>query len=473
MKRPHEPLGLILLAAAFAACATLPPPTAEEIRAEAIPGVELPAAWKKASTQGEVQDNWLATFADPTLDALVAEALLRNHDLRIAATRVEQAMAQADVARAALWPAINLLGTGGLKLGGGDLVSALQGVLLGISWEPDLWGRLRYGRDAAESSLAAAQADYEFARQALAATVARSWFYASQAFLLRGIADETVTAAQQLVALAQQRSTIGIGTEQDVAKAQAALAEFEDARSQLALAYEQALRALELLLGRYPATELQARAELPALPGQVPAGMPLEMLERRPDIFAAERRVAAAFQRVGEAKGARLPNISLNASAGVIASDIIELKSDFENPTGGVGARFVAPIYQGGALDAQVEIRTAQQREAVADYGKRVLEALGEVEDALASGHVLAERRGALERVLAQNERALALERDSYRIGRSDLRAVQQQVLAVLSSRSALTSLLAAELAQRVNLHLVLGGSFMTREQSAPAGGGR
>jgi multidrug efflux system outer membrane protein len=472
VKRLHEPFGL-LLAAAFAGCATLPPPTAEEIRGEALPGVAIPANWKKDPTAGAVQDNWLATFADPTLDALVVEALQHNHDLRIAAARVEQAMAQADVARAALWPAINLLGTGGLKLGGGDLMSALQGVLLGISWEPDLWGRLRYGRDAAESSLAAAQADFEFARQALAASVARSWFYATQAFLLRGIADEVVAASQQLVELAQQRSTVGIGTEQDVAKAQASLAQFEEARSQLVLAYEQALRALELLLGRYPATEVQVRADLPALPGAVPAGMPLVMLERRPDIVAAERRVAAAFQRVGEAKAAKLPNISLNASAAAIASDVLQLKADYDNPTFGAGARFVAPVYQGGALDAQVDIRTAQQREAVADYGKRVLKALGEVEDALSSGHVLADRREALERVLAQNERALALEQDAYRIGRSDLRAVQQQMLAVDSSRSALTSLRAAELAQRVNLHLVLGGSFVTREQPPAPGDGR
>ena len=471
MKRLRERLDLVFLATALAACATLPPPSAEEIRKEALPGVAMPDNWKKDAVPGEVQDNWLATFADPTLDALVAEAQLRNHDLRMAATRVEQAMAQADAARAALWPAINLFGTGGIKLGSGDLASALQGVLLGISWEPDLWGRLRYGRDAAESTLAAAQADFEFARQALAATVARSWFYASQAFLLRGLADEIVAAAQQLVALAQQRSTVGIGTEQDVAKAQASLAQFEDARSQLVLAHEQALRALELLLGRYPSTELQARAELPPLPGPVPAGMPLGMLERRPDIVAAERRVAAAFQRVGEAKAAMLPNIALNANAAVIDSDVVELKSDYDNPSFGAGGRFVAPIYQGGALEAQEEIRTAQQREAVADYGRRVLKALGEVEDALAGGYALAQRRDAQERVLAENERALTMERDSQRIGTSDLRAVQQQLLAVLSSRTALTSLRAAELAQRVNLHLVLGGSFVAREPSPPAEG--
>ena len=457
-----------MVMAALAACAIQAPPTSEEIRKDALPDLTLPTKWQARSTQGMVSDDWLANFADPDLDALVAEALTHNLNLRVAATRVEQASAYADAAHAALLPAINLLGTGGIKLGGGDLSSALQGVLLGISWEPDLWGRLRYGRAAADSSLLAAQADFEFARQSLAATTARSWFYASETLLLRGIADEIVRAAAELVALAQQRNTIGIGNQQDIAKAQALLAQFQDARRQLELAHGQAVRALELLLGRYPRTELQARADLPPLPGPVPVGMPLEMLERRPDLIAAERRVAAAFQRVGEAKATKLPSISLNASAALIDSDIVDLKSDYENPALGAGATFVAPLYRGGALDAQEQIRTAQQREAVADYGGRVLTALGEVECALASGQALADRREALQRMLAENERALVMERDSYRIGRSDLRAVQQQLLAVGSARTALTSLRSAELAQRISLHLVLGGSFERRPEPVP-----
>jgi NodT family efflux transporter outer membrane factor (OMF) lipoprotein len=466
--RTQARFALVFVAAALAACATDPPPTAAEIREEALPEVAFPEEWKAGATAGPVTDAWLATFADAGLDALVAEALAHNQDLRIAAARVEKSAAYAEAAKAALLPAINLLGTGGLKLGGGDLSSALQGVLLGISWEPDLWGRLRYGRDAAESSLLAVRADYEFARQSLAATTARGWFTATETLMLRGITDDVVKSSQELVALAQRRAAIGIGMGQDVALAQAQLASLSDARRQIDLAHQQALRALEIVLGRYPTAELRARADLSALPGPVPAGMPLEMLERRPDIVAAERRVAAAFQRVGEAKAAMLPNLVLNASASVIDSDVVDLKDDYENPAFGAGGRFVAPLYAGGGLDAQVDVRSAEQREAVADYGRRVLIAIGEVEDALATGQALADRREALERALAENERALSSTRDSFRVGRIDQRAVQQQLLAVLSSRSALTSLRSAELAQRVNLHLVLGGDFAAREDAPP-----
>jgi outer membrane protein TolC len=109
------------------------------------------------------------------------------------------------------------------------------------------------------------------------------------------------------------------------------------------------------------------------MPGAIPAGLPLEMLERRPDMLAAERRVASAFNRVGEAKAARLPRLILNANVAAIDSDILQLKEDFDNPTGGVGAKLIAPIYQGGALKTQVTIRTLEQQEAVAEYARLAL----------------------------------------------------------------------------------------------------
>ncbi len=126
--------------------------------------------------------------------------------------------------------------------------------------------------------------------------------------------------------------------------ARANLGTMQDTARQVKLAHDQSLRALELLLGRYPSAELASRPDLPALPGPVPAGLPLGMLERRPDMVAAERRVAAAFNRVGEAKAARLPRVILNANIAAIESDVLLLKSDFENPTLGAGARLNAPI---------------------------------------------------------------------------------------------------------------------------------
>ncbi len=226
---------------------------------------------------------------------------------------------------------------------------------------------------------------------------------------------------------------------------------------------------IELLLGRYPAAELKAREDLPALPGAVPAGLPIQMLERRPDMIAAERRVAAAFNRIGEAKAARLPKIVLNANIAVIDSSILQLKEDYENPSAGAGARLIAPIYQGGALKTQVVIRTLQQKEAVAQYARQALRALGDVENTLAANQTLAERNDLLSRSLADYQRALVLAKTDYRVGKTDFRTVQQQQLNVYAARLALLRVQSEQLAQRANLHLVLGGSFEKPPDPPPA----
>lgn len=454
-------------------CKTKSPPTRSEIHQQSgtLTNLALTNAWMAGGASGNIADNWLATFNDAQLDALVREAVTNNPDLRVTATRVEQAAQYVELAKAALRPSVNLAGTGGFKAGGGsDVSSALQGIMLAVSWEPDLWGRLRYGRNAARETYASAQADFEFARQSLAATTARSWFTASETWLQQQIADEMVKSAQQLVVLAEKRQQVGAGDEQDVALARANLGNFQDNAVQIRLAHAQTLRALELLLGRYPAAELKARQDFVKFPGPVPVGMPLEMLERRPDLNAAERRVAAAFNRVGEARTARLPRIILNASVASITSEVIQLQNDYKNPSGGAGAKLIAPVYQGGALKTQVEIRTLEQKEAVAQYAGMALRAIGDVENALAAGNTLAEREQLLHGIVTENQRALELTQTSYRVGRTDLRAVQQQQLNVYAARLARLRVQSEQLSQRANLHLALGGSFETRPvQSAKA----
>jgi outer membrane protein TolC len=205
------------------------------------------------------------------------------------------------------------------------------------------------------------------------------------------------------------------------------------------------------------------------MPGPLPVGIPLQMLERRPDIVAAERRVAAAFNRVGEAKAAYLPQITLTANAGAFSSEILQLKPDYENPTAGIGGRLYAPIYQGGALKAQVEIRTLEQKEAVADYGRLALRALGDVESALAVDSSLAARTSLLSEALDEQERALELTERNFVVGRADMRAVEQQRLSVSSARIALLNVQSDRLAARVNLHLALGGSFDLPERQSKA----
>jgi len=259
-----------------------------------------------------------------------------------------------------------------------------------------------------------------------------------------------------------------------VSLAQASLQGYLDSVQQLDLAYQQALRALETLAGRYPAAAAGVPEQLPAKPGAVPVGMPSELLERRPDVVAAERRVAAAFYRVEEAKAARLPQISLTASVTSISSELFVLKS-VANPVWGVGATLLAPLFTGGALEAQVEVRTAEQKQAVAEFGRTGARAFGEVENALSSEFSLDERALILGRSVTENGRALELANTRYRVGSGDLRAVQERQLALYAARTALTHVQAEQLVQRVNLYLALGGGFDARspvQAAAPGAGG-
>ena len=450
-----------MLAAALAAtvtgCALDSPPSSGELQKQALPHTSVPAAWTAGGVgTAPVADRWLASFDDPALSALVQEALSYNADLQVAAARVEQAAGYVKVANASLLPTVGVVGAVGGKSGGSG---GLDGIFLNAALELDVWGRVRYGRAAAQEQSAAAMADYAYARQSLAATVAKGWFVAIEAGLQRRIVQDVLRSAESLLRVAQDRQRIGNGNEQAVAEARANVGNYRDSLRQIELAREQALRALDLLLGRYPSAEIAVAERLSPMPAPVPAGMPSQLLERRPDVVAAERRVAAAFDRVGEARAAQLPRISLTAGASSVSSDLLVLK-ETDNPVWSFGANLIAPIYQGGALRAQVEIRTAEQKQAVAEYARAGQRAFGEVENALAAENALREREAILAGTIRDAERALELAQVQYRIGTVNLSVVEQKQLVVYSSRMSLLRVQTERLAQRVNLHLALGGGF-------------
>lgn len=460
--------GCVALSVVIAGCVDNPP-APDELRKQSLPNIDLNRPWKVPVAAEAIQDDWLKTFDDPQLNALILEAIANNPDFRVAAARVEQAAQYLVVAGAPLKPNVSIYGTGGTKTNGsGDSNSALTGIVLGAAWELDLWGRLRYARNAAAEDYTSARADLEFARQSLAAATAKAWFTATQLSLQANITEQMLSSSTRLASLAGDRERVGAGTDSETAVANATALGIESSLQQIRLARDQSLRALELLIGRYPAAEVAARAEVIALPGTPAAGMPLQMLERRPDVIAAERRIAAAFDRIGEAKAARLPQLTLTGNFGTIDSEILQLREDFENPTGGFGARLLAPIYQGGKLNAQVQIRTLQQKEALANYAGVALRAIGEVENSLASSTSLAAQVHLLTRVLNEQTRAFDLTQDRYRVGRTDLRSVEQQRLNVQQAQVALINARTDELAARVNLHLALGGSFDQQRFAGP-----
>ncbi len=455
---------VVLVLPVAAGCALKDPPDAAAIKKESMPAVTVPAQWSALdASAGVVSANWVATFRDERLAAAVKEAIAGNADLRAGAARVEQARLYAKLAGAKLYPSVDLLARGGGKLSGDQ--SGLQGGALSASWEVDVWGRVRYGRAAAAADALSAQADFEYARQSLAAQVAKTWFLIIEAEQQAALARSTIRENEQMVRLAETRVRIGAGNEEDLYLARAALGSYFDALRQIELARDDSRRALELLLGRYPAAALDVSAQLPPLPDAVPGGLPSELLERRPDVVAAERRVAAAFNRVHEAKAARLPSIKLTTGVSSISSDLFLLK-ERDNPIWNLGASLLAPIFTGGALKTQVEIRTAEQQEAVAAYAAVGLRAFNEVEAALAAEIAARDREQILVQTLSHNQRALGIVQAQFKIGSTDLRFVTQRQLTVNSAQSALLRVQAEQRIQRVNLHLALGGSFEPAGQS-------
>jgi NodT family efflux transporter outer membrane factor (OMF) lipoprotein len=448
----------LAVAIAVAGCALKTPPDAAAIKKEGMAKVAVPVTFKAGPpVAGIVADNWLATFQDDPLVAAVNEAIASNPDLRSGAARVEQAELYARLAGAKLYPSVDVIAHGGLKPTGDS--TPLQGAWLTMSWELDIWGRVRSGRAAAAADAMSARADYEYARQSMAALVAKSWFLATEASLQADLARKTIADAEQLVRLAQSRAQVGVGNDEDIYVARATVGTYQDALRQIELSRENAIRALELLMGHYPAAVTSIEHTLPAQPPPVPAGLASELLERRPDVIAAERRVAAAFHRVGEAKAARLPAIALTTGVSAISSDLLVLK-EHSNPVWSLGANLLAPIYKGGALKTNVEIKTAQQKEAIAAYASIGLRAFGEVENALASEIGAREREQILAQTLADNQRAFEIVQTQFRVGSTDMRYVTQRQLALNATQAGVIRLQVEQRVQRVNLYLALGGKY-------------
>jgi len=440
-------------------CAVKQPPAPQTLLPSILPATTtVPADWKSTSgVAGAVVSEWVGTFGDPQLEALVDEGLRNNLDLYAAAARVDVAIALVTQARALLYPQLSIVSGAGLV--GRDSLRDNSGVNGEISWELDLWGRVRAQAASAAAARQASVADLLYARQSLAAIVATTWYQTIASERSRVTAEEAAGVYSDLLGLVRTRNQVGQVGLEDVALAGADLDRARQRERSYATSVQQTTRGLEVVLGRYPAAEVALAPDLPAVPPAVPAGLPSELLERRPDLVAAERRVASAFHLIQAAQAARLPRIALTAAGGRSTSELLRLAGV---PAGfwQAGIGLLAPIFTGGALQAQVDLANADQRAALALYGQTSLRAFSEVEGALASEQLLADQERYLESVLTQDTDALRLGRMRYDVGATDLLHVLQLQGRQLNTRFELIGLRNDRLANRVALHLALGGGF-------------
>jgi multidrug efflux system outer membrane protein len=463
-----RPVLVAAVGVSLCGCALHRPPPLPTIVDQALPkATPLPPAWGAAPNAENVTGDWVKSFQDHGLEIVVSEAIANNLDLRQSAARVEAARQSVIVVGSKLKPQVGANFEGATTRSKDmNVVNQSQSnmELATVSWEVDVWGRLRSQRAAAQESYEAIALDYAFARQSIAATTAKSWYLAIETRQLLALAEQSVNIYTNLLELVKVRRAAGKVADLDVAEASFQL---NEAQNQLIIAqgmYSEARRTLEVLVGRYPAAELEVAEEFDPLPPPVAAGLPSSLLERRPDIVSAEHQVLAAFRTEEAAKLALLPSFSFLLEGGRLSDPLLSVLD--LNPWlmhSAVG--MFVPIYQGGALRAQIKIATAHQEQSIAYFGGVALRAFDEVEVALTNERLLGERLPDTENAMRDHTEAVRVANLRYKAGTMDLLSVLQLQAGQIESQAYLFKLRNSQLANRINLHLALGGSF----DSSPA----
>lgn len=430
--------------------------------------------WKLAQPSDAVaRGEWWQVFGDATLNDLEQQALAANQSLKAAAARLGQARALEQNARAALFPQVGV-GFGptrqqaspasqGLPADADTSATTLWRGQATFAWEADLFGRLGSAADAARLDAERDEALFRSTLLSLQADVAQAYFLVRELDGLRALYADTVKLRQETLQLFQRRYDAGDIGELELARARTELASAEAEADGVARQRAVAEHALAILLGKTPAEFNLPPQAIVRLKVGVPAGLPSALLERRPDIAAAERGMAAANERIGAARAAYFPRLNLTGNYGYESAGLGDLfKTASRTYVLGplVGTLLSLPIFDGGARAAGVERANAAHEEAVANYRQSILQAFKEVEDNLAHLRILDNQNAAQDRAVSAAGRAAQLSHIRYREGAISYLDVLDADRSMLQHQRVAVTLDGERARATVNLVRALGGGW-------------
>lgn len=469
--------GLPLLAAllAVAGCSLAPH---YERPAVATPAAfkELPAdpQWKTAEpAESQPRGEWWMAFGDAKLNQLEAEAIAANQDLQAGMARLLQARAQVQNARSEYFPQIGVgasptrqrssPASQGLAADARTEASTLWRAQGTVAYEPDLFGRISSNVDAANATREQSEALFHSLQLTIQADVAQSYFTLRELDAMSTVYADTLRLREESTRLIQHRFDEGAISELELAQARTELAQARTESLGIARQRAVAEHALAILLGKAPADFSLPPTPLQPVDLQIPAGLPSSLLERRPDIAAAERAMAAANARIGAARAAYFPRLNLTGSFGFESADLSDLfkwssRTFVAGPL--VGTALSLPLFDGGARRAGVDLAKNAYAEQVSNYRQTVLRAFREVEDDLAQLHLLRNQMQAQNDALASAQRSAALSKTQYREGSVSYLNVMDADRSVLQQRRSNIQLEAERARTTVDLIRALGGSW-------------
>ena len=429
--------------------------------------------WRAAQPRDELpRGSWWTVFGDPELDALMKRVDISNQNIRVAEARLRQARAVADQARASLFPTLNASGSvtrskaPSLSNQPSFATGAVNNYNAGLSvpsWEVDLWGHIRRNVESQEASWQASAADLEGARLSARATLAQDYFALRVADSTKRLLVETVQAYQRSLELTQNRYAAGVVARVDVVQAEVQLKTAQAQLIDVGVNRAQLEHAIAMLVGEPPANFALAPGDLALKVPSVPVALATELLERRPDIAAAERAMAAANAQIGVAKSAYFPTVTLSASTGfrtTTLANLLTAPSRFWS----LGAAAAEGLFDAGARRAANEQAAAAYDAQVATYRQTVLAAFQDVEDNLAALRILEQEAALRDEVARSALHALELTINQYKAGVvSYLNVITAQTTAY-NSQSDAVNVLGRRLTAAVGLVRALGGGWSAEE---------
>ncbi|ULX53219.1 RND transporter [Cupriavidus taiwanensis] len=416
--------------------------------------------WKPAEPQDALaRPDWWTVFGDAQLDALMAEVQISNQNIKAAEAQYRQAVASLQAARAGFFPVVDAqAGASRARNASGNTLNG-QSATLGATWELDVWGRVRRQVESSEASARASEADLASTLLSTQATLAQSYFLLRVADAQKALLDRTVADYQKSLQLVQNQYAAGTAQRSDVLQSETQLKSAQAQQIDIQITRAQLEHAIAVLVGKPPAALSLAAGKFRAAPPRVPAAVPSQLLERRPDIGAAERRMASANAQIGVAQAAYYPTLSLAASGGLTASTLARWMS-LPDRIWSIGGGLAGTLFDGGARRAAKAQAVAAYDQTVANYRQTVLGAFQEVEDNLAAQRLLEQEAVVQNDALRSAREALALVNNRYRAGTAGLLDVlTAQTSAYTAERTAL-SITGRQYTAAVVLIKALGGGW-------------
>ncbi|HUB67127.1 MAG TPA: efflux transporter outer membrane subunit [Candidatus Methylacidiphilales bacterium] len=432
--------------------------------------------WKRAEPRDDIsKGDWYTVFHDKKLNELEAQAQLANQSLRAAAARVSEARALARQTEASFFPSVDFNATGSRQRtspNNGQLVAqspehkgqpstftSATVVPFDLSYEVDIWGQVRRAFESAGESAQASLADFENALLSLKAELATDYFALRTADAQIDVQERTIKSYQENLDLNLSRFQGGISTQLDVEQAKATLASAQAQLASLNASRAQLLHAIAVLVGVPPEGFVLKFSPLDTGPPPIPSGLPSDLLERRPDVAAAERRVAAQNAQIGVAIGAYFPQLTLTGTTGFDSGDL-GLLFNWESRIWSYGPSIQFPVFEGGRIAANIKQQRAAYEENVADYRQAVLVAFQDVEDSLSSLRYLAQQEEAENRAFVSYKNALDLTNQRYTTGLVSYFDVIQAQGLELGAEQLTVQIKGNQIATTIQLIKALGGGW-------------